>query len=72
MTLDKFIKCECGKKKKVAWIGKTEFKRGDTTFCVGLSKCSRCSIKQQHYSGNIEDIAAFISYSENEFVIDNR
>ena len=68
MELDKFIKCKCGKKKKVTWIGKAEFKRGDTTFCVGLTKCSKCLVKQQHYSGNMSDIAEFISYMETQLM----
>lgn len=68
MPLDKFIKCQCGKKKKIAWIGKAEFKRGETTFCVGLTECSKCLIKKHHYSGNSDDIQAFINeYDELDY-----
>lgn len=66
MELDKFIKCECGKNKKINWIDKVGFNKGDTTFCVGVSECKKCSKKQQHYSGNIEDIQRFINYVESQ------
>ena len=66
MELDKFIKCSCGKKKKINWIDKADYKKGKVTFCVGVSKCQKCFIQQQHYSGNIEDIQRFLNYVENQ------
>lgn len=66
MELDKFIKCSCGKKKKINWIDKADFKKGKTSFCVGVTECPKCLTKQQHYSGNLEDIQRFISYVENQ------
>ncbi|MBL4568739.1 MAG: hypothetical protein JKY69_03490 [Flavobacteriaceae bacterium] len=65
MQLDKFVKCSCGKKKKIFWIDKLDYKRGDVTFCVGISECQRCFIQQEHYSGNVEDIQRFLGYVEN-------
>ena len=66
MELDKFIKCSCGKKKKINWIDKADYKKGNVTFCVGVSKCRKCFIQQQHYSGNIEDIQRFLNYVESQ------
>lgn len=66
MGLDKFVKCICGKKKKINWIDKADFKKGKVSFCVGITECSKCQIVQQHYSGNMEDIQRFISYVENQ------
>lgn len=60
MNLDKFVTCICGKKKKISWQGKEQYKHGSTTFCAGITKCSKCGIVQQHYSGNLEDIQRFI------------
>lgn len=61
MLLDKFVKCNCGKKKKITWVSKDKYARGEVTFCAGITKCSRCGIVQQHYAGNIEDIQKFIN-----------
>jgi len=60
--LDKYIDCQCGKKKKINWKDKAEFKRGIYTFCLGLSECNKCGIHQQHYAGNIDDISSFLAY----------
>lgn len=61
MQLDKFIKCSCGKKKKINWIDKLEFTRGETTFCIGITECPKCKMVQQHYCGNYIDIQNFIN-----------
>jgi hypothetical protein len=61
MELDKFVNCECGKKKKIKWLNKKEYHTGEYTFCVGKTKCSRCGMQQQHYSGDMNDIQKFIN-----------
>ncbi|MBU2871371.1 hypothetical protein [Colwellia sp. E2M01] len=66
MKLDKFLKCNCGKKKKINWIDKADFRARKTTFCVGVSECPKCQMQQQHYSGNMEDIQRFLSYVESQ------
>ena len=62
MKFDKFIRCNCGKNKKISWIGKADFNKGKVTFCIGISLCKKCELRQEHYSGDIEDIQAFINY----------
>lgn len=68
MELDKFIRCNCGKKKKINWIDKADYQSGKITFCVGVSKCQKCFIQQQHYSGNIDDIQKFTTYMKNQLM----
>lgn len=68
MELDKFVKCSCGKKKKINWIHEADFKKGKVSFCVGLTLCQKCLKEQQHYSGNIEDIQRFINYVESQTI----
>jgi hypothetical protein len=65
--LDKFVECVCGKKKKIEWFSKEKYRTGEYSFCVGLTKCTRCGIVQQHYSGDMDDIQKFI----NEFSLLN-
>jgi hypothetical protein len=67
MELDKFVFCECGKKKKIQWINKTEFNSGKSTFCVGVTECSSCQINQEHYAGNIDDIQNFVTSRGKEY-----
>lgn len=67
MELDKFVLCECGKKKKIQWVNKAEFNNGKSTFCVGLTECPRCQINQEHYAGNIDDIQAFVLSKGKEY-----
>lgn len=63
-TLHKFIKCDCGKKKKINWIGKAEYLRGEYSFCTGITQCPKCGIIQEHYSGNFADIQLFIQMKQ--------
>jgi len=66
MEIDKFLICECGKKKKIHWTNLAEFKRGEDSFCVGASQCKKCNILQSHYSGNAGDIQKFLYILENQ------
>lgn len=65
MELDTFVKCSCGKKKKIEWLNKEKYRSGESSFCVGITKCPRCEIVQQHYSGDLEDIQRFIKNINN-------
>lgn len=67
MKLDKFVLCECGKKKKIEWINKANFNNGMNTFCVGVTSCLRCKINQEHYAGNVDDIQGFVSSTQKEY-----
>jgi hypothetical protein len=62
MELDRYIRCNCGKNMKVSWIGKAEFRKGKVTFCIGITKCRKCKIRKEHYSGDLDDIQAFIDF----------
>ncbi len=60
MKVDKYIICECGKKKRIHWQGKAEFLRGELPLCVGISQCKRCEVTQEHYLGSSEAIQDFV------------
>jgi hypothetical protein len=64
--LDEFVKCGCGKNKKIEWFLKDKYLAGEYSFCVGLTKCTRCRKVLQHYSGDMDDIQKFIN-ELNEF-----
>ena len=67
MNIEKYIICNCGKKKRIHWTGLSEFKRGEVTFCAGASECKKCGVLQSHYSGNPEDIMEFVSFMESQY-----
>jgi hypothetical protein len=67
MKIDKYLICECGKKKRIHWNNLAEFKRGEYSFCVGASQCSKCGILQTHYSGNAKDIMEYVSIFEAQY-----
>jgi predicted secreted protein len=64
MKIDKYIICECGKRKRIHWNNLAEFKRGEISFCVGASKCKKCGVLETHCSGNEQDIMEFLSILE--------
>jgi hypothetical protein len=65
MKLDKFVNCVCGKKKKIEWFNKVKFRTGENSFCIGITKCTRCGKVLQHYSGNMKDVQRFIDDYDN-------
>jgi hypothetical protein len=67
MKIEKFLICECGKKKRIHWTNLAEFRRGEDSFCAGASKCKKCNILQSHYVGNIVAIRKFISILESQY-----
>ena len=67
MNIEKYIICNCGKKKRIHWTGLSEFKRGEVTFCAGASECKKCGVLQSHYSGNPDDIMEFVSFMESQY-----
>jgi hypothetical protein len=67
MKIDKYIICSCGKKKRIHWTGLAEFKRGEVSFCIGASGCTKCLVVQSHYVGNADDIFKFVSEFEVPF-----
>lgn len=62
MFIEQFINCECGVSKHIKWSGFAEFESGLSSFCVGYSECSSCSLSQLHYSGNPQDFVKFSSF----------
>ena len=41
---------------------KMYFRKGKVTFCIGITKCRKCKIRKEHYSGDLDDIQAFINF----------
>ncbi len=65
MKVDKYIICDCGKKKRIHWEGKAEFQRGELPICVGASECKSCGIVQEHYLGTEQAIKDFVDIMDN-------
>lgn len=65
MKIDKYIACDCGKKKRIHWTGKAEFLRGEFPLCVGVSQCKKCGVTQEHHLGTAEAIEDFVDVMNN-------